>query len=473
MVKRANSVECVVSFLNSQSAHGQGTLVSLNRHMVVFEVYNPYSIVQLSEVLQEVRIRRGGRDVYQGRAVVTNLVNTGLMLIVSASLVEPWADFAHLEPGPKLRGEVQNFIADWDVGSESLLPEYQVAVTRFRSFLLELSRWLEHGETLAGIDEPDVPQDLVSEFVADVDMEVRNRLHEFFAEFEAVAREVPRKLASHHRAFAQRALHPMILCAPFMYRTFAKPLGYAGDYKMVNMMLGEPLDGTSTFAKVLNASALRADAPAAHRNRIQILANTLQAECRKAADARRPLRALNIGCGPAAEIQQFIQESWLSDNLDIELVDFNQETLDYARSTTEKLCREHHRHTKMKFTLKSVNDLIRDATSETKTVENPFDLVYCAGLFDYFGDPTCEALLSLFYDWTAPGGLVVVTNVAPENSTVGFMSHLLEWNLRLRDTEQLAQMAAVLGQPDVSYDTTGVNVFLTLRKPSLVPVEQT
>jgi len=65
----------------------------------VFEVYNPYSIVQASEVLTDLRIRRGERQIYKGSAVVSNLISTGLMLIVSASLNDPWSDLVDLSPG--------------------------------------------------------------------------------------------------------------------------------------------------------------------------------------------------------------------------------------------------------------------------------------------------------------------------------------------------------------------------------------
>ena len=55
-----------------------------------------------------------------------------------------------------------------------------------------------------------------------------------------------------HRNFAQTALHPLLLRAPFVYRTFAKPLGYAGDYEMVNQILADPRQGSSTYFQIVN-----------------------------------------------------------------------------------------------------------------------------------------------------------------------------------------------------------------------------
>jgi extracellular factor (EF) 3-hydroxypalmitic acid methyl ester biosynthesis protein len=94
---------------NSQGVEVRGTLHRLTRYLGVFEVYNPYSIVQLSEVLNDFRIMMNDRVVYSGRAVIANLVNTGIMLICEASLTdEGWIDIDILSPGaeqkPTARG---------------------------------------------------------------------------------------------------------------------------------------------------------------------------------------------------------------------------------------------------------------------------------------------------------------------------------------------------------------------------------
>jgi extracellular factor (EF) 3-hydroxypalmitic acid methyl ester biosynthesis protein len=233
---------------------------------------------------------------------------------------------------------------------------------------------------------------------------------------------------------------------------------------MVNMMLGDPWQGNNTYAKIINASVLCHDAPRAHRNRIRMLTEILEEEARSRVRQGERLSVLNVGCGPAAEVQRFLEQTDLSDHVDIELVDFNSETLDYARDGLQAIVAEYKRRIGLTFTQRSVNDLIKEATGQTETVRGRFDLVYCAGLFDYFGDPTCECLLDLFMSWVRPGGLVVATNVTPEHSSTGFMNLLLEWNLRLRSEEQMKQMTPQGGIAETYRDETGVNVFLKIRK---------
>ncbi len=101
-----------------------------------------------------------------------------------------------------------------------------------------------------------------------------------------------------HRSYIQRHLHPIVLCAPFAYRTYHKPLGYAGDYEMVNMMLRDPQEGSSLFAKMFNVWLLQQGSAAAHRNRVNFLKERLVLVTAAAVRAGAG-RILSLGCGPA------------------------------------------------------------------------------------------------------------------------------------------------------------------------------
>lgn len=78
MGKTIDRFESMVSFRTSQGERGQGSLIHLTRNAAVFSVYNPFSLVQLSEVLSEMKIMRGSRTIYDGTAVIANITATGL-----------------------------------------------------------------------------------------------------------------------------------------------------------------------------------------------------------------------------------------------------------------------------------------------------------------------------------------------------------------------------------------------------------
>ena len=90
MQKGSSLLTSVVVCRNSQGSEITANILRLRRYSVAFEIYNPYSILQLSEVLRDFRIRVGDRVVYQGEAVVTGLVNTGILLVCEATLGNAW-----------------------------------------------------------------------------------------------------------------------------------------------------------------------------------------------------------------------------------------------------------------------------------------------------------------------------------------------------------------------------------------------
>ncbi|MHB8763606.1 MAG: SAM-dependent methyltransferase, partial [Deferrisomatales bacterium] len=283
-----SGTDSLVLFRNSQGLEGRGTLLHLTRNQAVFEVYNPYSIVQLSEVLADLRILRGERTIYSGRAVASHLLPTGIMVIVSATLVDAWSDLAGAEPGQGVRDEVGAFVRNWE-DTYALRPSFQLAVSTLRSFLGELSRWLGQVEAVSG--PGDGAPELRREFAQEVEEPLVPKLAELFRRFEDEAAEVPPAEVDAHKGFARREIHPLMLCSPFVHRTYTKPLGYAGDYEMVNMLLADPLQGSTTYARVVNAIAIRSPTGEGHRNRIGILLDRLRGEAaRVEAAGRAPLR---------------------------------------------------------------------------------------------------------------------------------------------------------------------------------------
>ena len=461
-----STIQALVTFRNSQGEVARGTLLKIDRSTVVFEVYNPYSIVQLSEVLQQLTIRRGERKVYEGRAVVNNLVNTGLMLIVSVNLVDPWSDLAEVS-GSKthLRQEAERFVSDWSA-SNRIRPGYQLVVGEIQSLFSGLSRWLEQLDIAE--DEPRyehrsrLSDDLFFELSEPITREAKRLL----LAFEEEAATVPTEEIVQHRAYVQKCVHPLILRAPFPYRAFSKPLGYAGDYEMVNMMLSDPRKGPSTYAELINTIYLTTGPAEAHKNRIRMLVDLLSEVAAVSRSKEKPLRVLNVGCGPAVELQRFLASGEVDERMYINLVDFNRETLNYTKKRLGEVLAKAKVKPEIAYTHMSVHALLKSAAQlDHSEQEQPYDLIYCAGLFDYLSDRVSSRLVRLFCQLANPkGGVVVVTNVHPDNSALFLMEHILEWFLIYRDENTMSSLAKGMSPIRVYTDETGINVFLRIER---------
>lgn len=458
-----HQIDSLIKFINSQGTEATGTLVQITRNSVVMEVYNPYSIVQLSEVLNDLSIRREDRIIYQGRAVVSTLVNTGLYLIVSATLVDPWQDLSGLEQNSVgTKAEAERFLLDWEK-SNQITPSFQLTVTEIRSLLLELNRWLEQVDLFSENDGITHSPESSAKLFNELRVSFGYILQEKFQIFENEADKIEIESINNHRKFAQRDLHPLLLRSPFVWRTFYKPLGYAGDYEMVNMMLRSPDEGPTSYAKLMNVMFLSAGPAAAHRNRIDILCECLTNEVDKAKKEKRPFKVLNIGCGPAIEIQQLLKNKVLDHSCELTLMDFSEETLNYTQQQINKALE--NSDSKVKFVHKSVHTLLKEsARSVSDSFLETYDVVYCAGLFDYLSDKVCSRLLRLFHNQTKSSGLTLITNVHPNNPVKNIMEFLLEWHLIYRNEEDMDSLFTENDDKKIYLDDSKVNVFMEIRK---------
>jgi extracellular factor (EF) 3-hydroxypalmitic acid methyl ester biosynthesis protein len=464
----ASKAESFITCRNSQGVEVRATPLRLGRHLVVFEVYNPYSILQLSEVLHDFSIVMNERLVYSGRAVVSNMVNTGILLVCEATLDDCWLDvdlFSAFNHPERLQSELTDFLREWE-RIYAVLPQFKVVVADIQSLLMDLRRWFEQVELRT--------RSMPSADRAQTERETLERLGppllpvigDLFCRFEAIACTIDEDLSPVHRSYMKRQMHPLVLCAPFAFRTVQKPLGYAGDYEMVNMILRDPLEGSSLFAKTVNWWFLSQAPAVAHRNRIQYLGERIVAEAGRVASKGHRLRVFNLGCGPAGELQNFLSQHELSDQADLTLLDFNDETLAYTQRVLSTLTRQHGRTARVEVAKRSVHQLLKERWGGNAS-QTSYDLVYCAGLFDYLSDRICRRLMELLYGLVAPGGLLIATNVSRSNPLRNVMEYVLEWHLVYRDADGMRALTPDGAQPQnvtVKCDETGVNLFVEVRK---------
>lgn len=459
-----------VSFLNGLGSESRGTLLRLSRHGAAFELPGSEVVLRTSEALREFKIFAGERVVYSGRAVVRDLVNAGTAIVCEANLDDSSFDpefFSFVAQPDLLRARFKEFVNDWQKVIQ-VQPEFKVALADIQTFLIDLRRWVEQIEL--GVRSSPVSDRVQLENAAldQLRGEVVPMLDSLFEKFEEIAMSLDSQEQAVHRSYAQRLLHPIVLCAPFAYRTYHKPLGYAGDYEMVNMMMRDPREGGSLFAKLFNVWLLEQDSASAHRNRVEFLRERLMQETLRCMRRGTPLKVLNLGCGPAGEVQKFLAES-IADHAQFTLLDFNDETVSYTTRVLGDLRRKLGRQTGIEVLKKSVHQVLKESTKPVVVgPDRGYDFVCCSGLFDYLSDRTCRQLTSIFWSWTRPGGLVLVTNVTPTSPNRGSLEMVLDWHLIYRNAERLATLAPAGAAPEdvrVYSDETAVNIFMEARKP--------
>src|ERR1044071_6985029 len=122
----------------------RATTVRLTRHLAIFEVYSPFPLLQLSEVLNDFRILLNERVIYSGRAVVSNLINAGGVVVCEVHLEDSWVDFDSITSNGSstLQGKFLEFMRSAQQ-SFHILPEFKLVVADMQIFLQDVRRWLD------------------------------------------------------------------------------------------------------------------------------------------------------------------------------------------------------------------------------------------------------------------------------------------------------------------------------------------
>jgi extracellular factor (EF) 3-hydroxypalmitic acid methyl ester biosynthesis protein len=461
------AVASEVVFQSAEGVEWRARLVRLTRQTAAFEATNLAAALRTSEVLANFKITAAGRVLYLGRAVVSNLVHAGGSLICEAKLDELGPDTAFFLPPAEASADFaqayESFFQAWQAGYR-ISNEFKVLVADVQSYLTGVRHWLEQLEFGLGAagDRP-ARERAILDAIAPRIIAAFNGRHE---RFEEIIYALPPEARGAHQDFVRQHWHQLFLGSPFGHRTYHKPIGYAGDYEMMNMIYRNQPEGRSLFEKLIHLLLVSQWPARSVRNRIAHLRENIVTETARAVRAGKTARILNVGCGPAREVLDFLRESPLSDRAEFLLMDFNRETLLHASQKLVEAKRQFARHTPIRTEQVSVYELLKRTQRQHAGAEK-FDLIYCAGLFDYLAPDTCRALMELWHDSLSPGGLLLVANMTDSKPFRHFIEFVLDWQLIYRDSreflslvpERCRETARVLAEP------VSVNLFLHLRRP--------
>ncbi|MDB6137143.1 MAG: phcB, partial [Verrucomicrobiaceae bacterium] len=455
-----------------------GDIMRVSPHFVVCEVLNPLQVLMPGWRTKEATVTLAREQAYHGPARLSKAMNTGRSLICEWTLEGPWK----AQPSPMLSGRIsQEQVLGPFLGRMRILQRISQV---FKSVVAEVASLLD--EAKQGLDrieislqsQPDESRNILMRALMPQLFEgMGPAINEVFERFERASDGIPPELDAEYHSLVRQHLHPYMMCSPFIHHIYSKPLGYAGDYGALQKLLGDPFEGHTLFAKVLNAWLVLNPAGEAYRTRLKTILEALHDQAERCHERSAEFRVLSIGCGAANEVVRFAANDDLCNNTAFTLVDFSSDTLAFAKKNVEDAMREHWRLMRASYVKMSVQGLILDeARMQRKGVPSHgpvakaggYDFIYCTGLYDYFSDRVTRRLTQSMYNMLAPGGRLLVCNFTPANPIRHFMKYVLDWDLKHRTPEQLLSLAPAGSKADqlrITMSPGDVEAYLHVTKP--------
>ena len=284
-----------------------------------------------------------------------------------------------------------------------------------------------------------------------------------YPQLEASLKEVPETDIPVCVSFFREQLKELIYQSSFAHRSVAKPLGYAGDFEMMNIIYRNEPAGDSLFGKCLHAYWLSHPEAKAVRNRSRYLFGLLSHVIRQRAGA--PLKIGSIACGPAREVQMILESADAQgldlSNCEFHLLDQDIKALKHSHERLWEIAKVTNSPAKLNFVNKAIKNVITRGLSDAD-----FDVIYSAGLFDYFSDPVAQLGAKALFKHLKPGGKLVIGNFNQTTPNQFTMRLALDWSLIYRSEEDLKRLYGSLGgELHIEQEAEGVNLFCVIRKP--------
>lgn len=273
-----------------------------------------------------------------------------------------------------------------------------------------------------------------------------------------------------HCFYFRKHLRKYILMAPFTERCLTKPRGYSGDFECMRMIYANDYQGDSIMGKLLHKNCVGHRSCQSVRERIRLVSEALyNFQLGEPPRHAENIRVLSVGCGPAEEIKNIIKTPDDTQKYQISLLDQDPAALEAAATTVSEVEQSVGSKIFAEYFECSVRTML--FSRALKQEWGRFDFIYSLGLFDYLAERVAQAVIKRLFDLLAPGGEMLIGNFHVTNPARWYMSYWADWPLIYRTEKQFMALFQNEGQACVtlSYEKTGCQMFLHIKKPILSP----
>ncbi len=271
------------------------------------------------------------------------------------------------------------------------------------------------------------------------------------------------------KTYTETVLTPLLLDAPIIHRAYTKPLGYPGDYRVMQYYYNNALEGGSVFARVMHKLTVEHPLSAGVRTRMAYVVDLVCREhARRLAEEPAPVfRVLSLACGPAREVAAHVERMgrW-SGEVHWTLVDQEDETLSVAYQAGRRAVGQNGARGTLHCLNLAFGQFLKDP--EMLPQDERQDVIFATGLFDYLNTQRAQALIADLYGRLAPGGLLAVGNALAPNEHFWSPEFMLDWTLLYRTRDEMRALAARLPGDagiEVVEESGGAYYFLLVRRP--------
>ena len=261
-------------------------------------------------------------------------------------------------------------------------------------------------------------------------------------------RRLSAEVQDESHALLLECLEPVFSLQSMQGFAFHKPHGYAGDFEMIDRIYNRYISSDQFLAK-WDIFMQAHPASQAVRNRVGYFSDQINTKLSAKFTPQSPIKILNLASGPGRDMQTFFEQKTVDKRrVSIDCVEQDENAIRFA----QEVCSDY---------TDSIKFIQANALRFSNSLK--YDLIWSAGLFDYFDDKVFVFMLKRLKGMLASVGEIIIGNFSTLNPSRSYME-LLRWNLHHRSPHTLKSLAMAAGfiesSLSVKKESTGVNLFL-------------
>ena len=236
------------------------------------------------------------------------------------------------------------------------------------------------------------------------------------------------------KALTELLITPLVTPGPLWARAYDKPLGYPGDFHMMNDMYDGGRRGDSVYGRIMHQLGREERLAATVPSRRDLMLEQIDIAVRET-PGDEPIRISCLASGPAREVEDYLKGYSGEREILWTLIDQDERALSYANERLLRAAAGKDRRIKVNCLFTSFQQLIgnRDLLDEVQGQ----DFLYSAGFFDYLDDSVARQVATRCVEMLRPGGRALFGNAARGPDMHWVPEFVLDWHMNYRDPAEL------------------------------------
>jgi extracellular factor (EF) 3-hydroxypalmitic acid methyl ester biosynthesis protein len=264
--------------------------------------------------------------------------------------------------------------------------------------------------------------------------EVFPLLNKHFLEIEKITKNLSEYDYAEHKRFYQDSLNELVMVAEVNKYIYEKPLGYAGDFIMMNYIdeYHDKYIGANSYNKLWNYYTCNLPLSKSNIERKMFFKSKIQEVIGKVPSAS----ILSVASGPGREFIELVKEGLIAKSVSMSFFDLEPKSLEYIKANLMG-------HVPKNIVVNYHNDnVINLALSRNNKDIQTYDLIYASGLYDYLGDKVAGRLVNALYARLNRGGNLIICNASSQKETYRDYIELMgDWYMIYRTAQELSDLA--------------------------------